>query len=64
MAGKMKLTSEMLKSFCGEGDVIAWLSKINLIPRLKEIMDISCFIPLYLEGDTHTLHIEMTGRTA
>lgn len=59
MAGKVKLGGEMMKSFNGQGDVVAWLKKAELVAKLMEIKDLASFIPLYLEGDALALYLEM-----
>ena len=41
---------DMIKSFNGEGDVQAWISKAELVAKLTRIEDVASFIPLYLEG--------------
>lgn len=58
MAGK-RISSEMLKTFSGEGDVVAWLSKVKLVAKLQDIADVASLIPLYLDGDALALYLEM-----
>ena len=60
MAESTKITTEMMKAFSGEGDVIAWLKKAKLVAKLKKIDDIASFVPLYLEGDALALYLEMS----
>lgn len=60
MTGEMTLSTDMLKSFCSEGEVTVWLSKSKLRARLREITDIGCVISLYLKCDALALYIEMT----
>lgn len=59
MAGKGKLSGEMMKSFDSQGDVVAWLKKAELVAKLIEIKDLASFIPLFLEGDALALYLEM-----
>ena len=40
----------MVKTFNGDGDVTNWLKKAKLVARLKKIVDLATFLPLYLEG--------------
>ena len=53
MAAKMAPTirPDMVKTFSGEGDVEAWLAKVELVAKLTSIDDVASFIPLYLEGE-------------
>lgn len=50
---------DMVKSFSGEGDVEAWLSKVELVAKLTNIDDVASFIPLYLEGGALAVYLEM-----
>ena len=61
MASKMAPTirPDMIKSFDGDGDVEAWLSKVELVAKLTKIEDVACFIPLYLEGGALSVYLEM-----
>ena len=47
---KVRISSDILKPFSGEGDVVAWLKKVRLVAKL---------LPLYLEGDALDLYMEM-----
>ena len=60
MASKGKLSGEMMKSFDGKGDIVAWLKKAELVAKLTEIKDLASFIPLFLEGDALALYLEMS----
>ena len=33
MEGKVRLSSDMVKSFDGEGDLMAWLAKVKLVAK-------------------------------
>ena len=57
---EVKITSDMVKPFTGDGDVVAWLKKIQLVGKLKKISDLASLIPLYLEGDALALYLEMS----
>ena len=59
MAGKGKPSSEMMKSYNGQEDVVAWLKKAQLVAKLMDIKDLASFIPLFLEGDAKALYLEM-----
>lgn len=60
MAGKVKISSDMMRCYDGSGDVVAWMKKAKLVARLMEIKDLASFIPLYLEGDALALYLEMS----
>ena len=55
----VKVTSDMIRPFSGEGDVVAWLKKIQLVEKLQNITDLASFLPLYLEGEAIALYLEM-----
>lgn len=52
----------VLKSFDGEGDIVAWLQKAELVSRLTKVDDMASFVPLYLEGGALAVYLEMDGR--
>jgi len=54
--------SNIIKPFCGDGDVIAWLKKVQLVAKLQKITDVATMIPLFLEGDALALYLEMSER--
>ena len=56
---KLKGVSEVMRSFSGDGDVVAWLKKAKLVAKLKKIEDVANFLPLYLEGDALALYLEV-----
>ena len=60
MSGKVKISSDMMRCYGGEGDVVAWLKKGRLVAKLMEIDDLASFIPLYLEGSALALYMEMS----
>lgn len=60
MGTKVKLSSDMMKSYDGTGDIVAWLKKTKLVAKLMEIKDLASFMPLYLEGDALALYLEMS----
>ena len=59
MSGKMKVSGEMIRSYDGSGDTVAWLTKAKLVADLMGIENVASFIPLYLEGDALALYLEM-----
>lgn len=54
-----KVNTDMIKPFSGEGDVVAWIKKVNLVAKLQKITNTACFIPLFLEGDALALYLQM-----
>ena len=58
MAGKLS-TDKILQAFSGEGDVLAWIAKVELVSKLTGVKDLSSFIPLYLEGSALSLYLEL-----
>ena len=59
MKGKVRLSSDMVKSFDSEGDLMAWLAKLKLVVRLQKIPDLANVIPLFLEGDALALYLQL-----
>ena len=61
---KMERTeiSRVIKPFTGEGDIMAWLSKITLVATLSGMkdVDLATLIPLYLEGGALAVYLEMS----
>ena len=55
----VKVTSDMIRPFSGEGDVVAWLKKVRLVAKLQKITELESFLPLYLEGEALALYLEM-----
>ena len=52
----------MIKPFNGDGDVVAWLKKVNLVARIQKLDDVTAVIPLFLEGDALALYLELSER--
>ena len=52
-------TDKFIQSFSGEGDVVAWIAKIELVAKLTNVPDVSSFISLYLEGGALALYLEL-----
>lgn len=55
----VKVTSDMIPPFTGEGDAVAWLRKTRLVAKLQKMTDLESFLPLYLEGEARALYPEM-----
>ena len=56
-----KLAKEMIRSFNGKGDLVAWMKKLKLVAKLKKkkISNLTGFISLFLVGDVLALYLEM-----
>ena len=54
-----KITTEMIKPFTGDGDVVAWIKKVELVAKLQKVTDLASFLPLFLEGDALALFLQM-----
>ena len=55
-----KITTDMIRPFSGEGDVVGWLAKVELVAALTEVEKVSQFLPLYLEGSALAVYLEMS----
>ena len=40
-----KITSDMIRAFTGEGDLVAWLKKVKLVAKLQKVTDLASLIP-------------------
>ena len=58
----IKVTSDMIRPFTGEGDVVAWIQKVKLVARLGKVTDLASFMPLYLEGSALAVYLEMSEK--
>ena len=50
---------DFIKPFTGEGDVVSFITKVELVAALKKIDDEAKFLPLYLEGHALAIYLEM-----
>ena len=55
----MKLSSDILRQFTGESDVVIWLNKLKLLAKLQKIEDVATLIPMYLEGNALVVYLEI-----
>ena len=39
--------------------MVTWLKKVRLVAKLQQVDDVASLLPLYLEGDTLALYMEM-----
>ena len=54
-----KISTDIIKTFRGDGDICAWLKKVELVVKLTGVKDEALFIPLYLEGGALAVYMEM-----
>ena len=59
MAAKKLSTDKIITGFSGDGDVAAWLAKVELVAKLTGEKDLATLIPLYLEGSALALYLEL-----
>ena len=57
---KVRLSNDMVKSFDGEANLMAWLMKVKLVARLQKIPDLASFISQFLEGDPLALYLQLS----
>ena len=57
-----KVTTDMVKPFSGDGDVVAWIEKVKLVAKLAGVVDIATLLPLYLEGSALSVYLEMSEK--
>ena len=50
---------DFITPFTGEGDVVSFITKVELVAALKKIDDEARFLPLYLEGHALAIYLEM-----
>ena len=58
-----KITTDMIRPFDGEGDVVSWIQKVKLVARLSKVTELHNFIPLYLEGNALAVYMEMSEKS-
>ena len=56
---KVHISSDIIKLFSSEGDMVAWLKKVRLVAKLQQVDNVASLLPLYLEGDALALYMEM-----
>ena len=57
----MDVMQSAVRVFNGSNcNVEEWLTKIKLVAKLKKIDDLSCLLPLYLEGPAFTIYNQLS----
>lgn len=52
---------DLLRCFNGEGDVIQWITKVELVLKIKEVKDVCAIIPMFLEGPAFAVYNELSA---
>ena len=56
-----RISSDMIRPFNGEGDVVGWVEKVKLVAALTGVADVAKLLPLYLEGPALSVYLEMAA---
>ena len=59
MGDRVRWNSNILKTFTGEGDVVTWLSKLNVVTKLQKMEDVAKLIPQSLKANALAVYQEM-----
>ena len=51
---------DVVKEFCGDGDVCVWLNKFNLAAKLQGVEDIAKVLPLLLGGSAFAVYDQLS----
>lgn len=54
----MRLT-DLVKAYDGTGDVCVWISKFELVAKLKKIEEPAQVLPLFLDGPAYSVYCEL-----
>ena len=60
MGAGVKISSDMIKPYTGDGDFVTWLKKAKLVAKLAKVGNLADFLPLYLDGHALSIYLEMT----
>ena len=53
---------DVVRPFSGEGDIVKWLEKVEMVARLRGITDLQNVLPLFLEGPAFAVFPKWTRR--
>ena len=56
----VKVLTDLVRPFDGQGDVMEWISKLELIADLRGVTRLEKVIPLFLSGNAHCLYLELS----
>ena len=51
--------ADVVKPFCGEGDVTVWLKKLKMVVKSQKVGDLAIVMPMFLEGAAYTVFDQM-----
>ena len=51
--------SDVVRPFSGDGDVVQWICKLEMVAKLRGTTELSNFLPLFLEGPAFDVYSEM-----
>jgi hypothetical protein len=51
--------SDVMRPYDGQGDIIQWLTKVELVAKLRGFTDLAAVIPLFLEGAAFSVYNEL-----
>lgn len=51
--------SDVVRPFSGDADVMQWLTKLEIVAKLRGIKDLASVLPLFLEGPAFSVYSEM-----
>ena len=54
----VKIT-DLVRPYNGDGDIVEWLNKFELIAKLREIKETESTVPLFLEGSAFAIYNEL-----
>lgn len=59
MASSVKVT-DLVRMYNGDGDVVEWLNKFELVVTLRDIKEPATVVPLFLEGSAFSIYNELS----
>lgn len=60
MSGKSEVRlTDLVRTYDGTGDVCVWISKFELVAKLKKIENLAQVLPLFLDGSAYAVYCEL-----
>ena len=60
MAPSAVKITDLVRPYNGDGDIVEWLNKFELVAKLKEIKETENIVPLFLEGSAFAIYNELS----
>ena len=60
MAPSVVKITGLVRPYNGDGDIVEWLSKFELVAKLREIKLTESIVPLFLEGSAFAIYNELS----